>query len=189
MQFDPNQSIDGSVYSADGMVMPPLNPPMPQTPDQSMDHGQAWHDMSMASPAWAHLDRLATGLIATPQTRSTRAKQAATARGGGPRSNVKDAVAGAARSLVFGDASGRSGTAGTGAKTGADAAGGAGVPASPATMFAQSRSPAAKARDGTGSASGGTPNPAETSMDAISHDIPAVVRSTPEKVEQPEEIE
>ena len=152
MPIDPNMSLDNSFHvgmPTEGMFMPP-HPPVPGTPDQSLDQGP---DMSMASPAWAHLDRLATGLIATPSTnRSGRAKQAAVS--GGPRPNIKDQVAGAARSLVFGEGNAP-----------AD-----GVPPSPATLFHQSKSPKAT-NDTTSSDS------TATTVDAPVH-VP-VSRSSP----------
>jgi len=128
------------------MMMPP-HPSGPGTPDQSLDHGNSM-DVSMASPAWAHLDRLATGVIATPMTNRT-GKQA----GRGPRANIKNAVAGAARSLVFGD----SNAAATKEK--------GGVPPSPATMFAASKSPA--------------PNTNPADVTATTVDIPSITRTSP----------
>jgi len=147
MHGDPNMSMDSSFHGPPGMMMPP-HPPVPGTPDQSLDHGNGM-DISMASPAWAHLDRLATGVIATPMTNRT-AKQP----GGGPRANIKNAVAGAARSLVFGDGN----TAAAKEK--------GGVPPSPATMFAASKSPAPT-----------TTNPADVTTTTV--DIPSVARSSP----------
>lgn len=151
MQMDPNMSLDISFHGGlhpDGMLVSP-HPPVPGTPDQSLDHGP---DMSMASPAWAHLDRLATGLIATPSTnRSGRAKQVAVS--GGPRPNIKDQVAGAARSLVFGEGNAP-----------AD-----GVPPSPATLFNQSKSPRVASHDAA------NPNTTVATVDA-----PAASRSSPQ---------
>ena len=142
---DPNMSLDNSFHG--GMMMPP-HPQVPGTPDQSLDHGNPM-DVSMASPAWAHLDRLATGVIATPMTNRTGKHS-----GSGPRANIKNAVAGAARSLVFGD-----GNAAATKEKG-------GVPPSPATMFASSKSPAPQ-----------TTNPADVTTTTV--DIPTVSRTSP----------
>ena len=141
---DPNMSVDNSFHG--GMMIPP-HPQVPGTPDQSLDHGNPM-DVSMASPAWAHLDRLATGVIATPMTNRTGKHS-----GRGPRANIKNAVAGAARSLVFGD-----GNAAAAKEKG-------GVPPSPATMFAASKSPAQ------------TTNPADVTATTV--DIPTVSRTSP----------
>ena len=154
----PNMSLDGSFHGLPGMMMPSY-PSVPGTPDQSLDHGNGM-DVSMASPAWAHLDRLATGVIATPMTNRTGKRS-----GGLPRANIKSAVAGAARSLVFGDGN----TAAAKEKGGA-------VPPSPATMFAASKSPAPT-----------TTNPADVTATTV--DIPSVARSSPAPSDEVSESE